>query len=222
MLIINTHPFLTCTLENTNYRNKKLKQCSRLAKHVYQVKDDVLICETKNELIITIEGTDTLVNWYDNISIGLRKNDIHRGFFRYSTHCIRKYNLRTILEETNKPIYVCGHSLGAAAAIVILFKLAFLLKYKDCTLVLFGSPKPGGKQFTEKFNNALPYLNIYNFQNKNDLVCKLPFDFLGYCHINEDDILSVNKIYNPIHVLKNHSMDNYIDNIYNLNKNKQI
>lgn len=204
---------LSTIMKNSNNikLQKKIKQCARLSKYIYTVSDDVLITETKNELIITIEGTDTLSNWIDNLSIGLKKNDIHKGFFRYSTNCIRKYNLINVLKENKKPLYICGHSLGAAAATVILFKLAMYLHNVDCYLILFGSPKPGGKHFSKEFSKQLPNVHIHNYQNPKDLVCKLPC-LLGYSHIN-NDIYFIQKMYMLINILKNHDMDTYIDGI---------
>lgn len=190
---------------------KKIKQCARLSKYIYKVPHDVLICETKNELIITINGTNSFSNWIDNLSIGLKKNDIHKGFFRYSTHCIRKYNLINVLKENKKTLYICGHSLGAAASTVILFKLAMYLYNVECFLILFGSPKPGGKHFSQEFAQKLPNVHIYNYQNPKDFVCKLPC-FLGYSHVN-DDIYFTKKMYMLINFLKNHTMDTYIDGI---------
>lgn len=190
---------------------KKIKQCARLCKYIYKSPYDVLINETKNDLFITIEGTDTLSNWIDNMSIGLKKNDIHKGFFRYSTSCIRNYDLIKTIKENDKPLYICGHSLGAAAATVIVFKLAFLLKDKECNLVLFGSPKPGGTSFSRKFIETLPNVKIYNYQNHRDIVCKLPC-LLGYSHLNED-IYFIEYMYIFFFVLKNHDMDTYIDGI---------
>lgn len=192
-------------------QEKKIKQCARLSKYIYNVPSDVLINETKNALIITIEGTDTFSNWIDNFSIGLKKNDIHKGFFRYSTYCIRKYNLINVIKKNKKPLYICGHSLGAAAATVILFKLAMYLQDVECYLILFGSPKPGGKQFSNEFQKQLPNLHIYNYQNPKDLVCKLPC-LLGYSHISQN-IHFIQNMYFICNILKNHDMDTYIDGI---------
>lgn len=205
------HIITMMTNTNNVKHQKKIKQCARLSKHIYNVPKDVLINETKNELIITIEGTDTLSNWIDNLSIGLKKNDIHKGFFRYSTYCIRKYNLINIIKNNKKPLYICGHSLGAAAATVILFKLAMYLHNVECYLILFGSPKPGGKHFSEEFAIKLPNVNIYNYQNPKDFVCKLPC-LLGYSHINQD-ILFTKKVFLIHNILKNHDMNTYIDGL---------
>ena len=197
--------------KNSVKLQKKIKQCARLSKYIYKVQNDVLINETKNELIITIEGTDTLSNWIDNLSIGLKKNDIHKGFHRYSTQCIRKYNLIDVLKKNKKPLYICGHSLGAAAATVILFKLAMYVQNKDCNLILFGSPKPGGKMFSQEFAKRLPNVSVYNYQNPKDLVCQFPI-FLGYSHINKE-VFYITNIYLFFYFLKNHDMDTYIDGI---------
>jgi predicted lipase len=196
---------------------KKIKQCARLSKYIYRAPSDVLVNETQNELIITIEGTDTLSNWIDNLSIGLKKNDIHKGFYRYSTQCVRKYNLIDVVKKNEKPLYICGHSLGAAAATVILFKLAMHVRDKECYLILFGSPKPGGKMFSQEFAKRLPNVNVYNYQNPKDFVCKFPM-FFGFSHINEE-VFYTSNIYFFFYFLKNHDMDTYINGIDMLNNN---
>lgn len=209
---MNVIEYSICMKNMCKLDKKKIKQCARLAKHVYYVKEDVIICETKNETIIVIDGTDTISKWVDNISIGLRKNDIHEGFFRYSTQCIKKYNLRQTINNSNKPIYLCGHSLGAAAATIIAFKLAHILQNKECNLVLFGSPKPGGQRFANNVSLLLPNANIYNIQSQNDIICRFPLNIFGYYHIT-DEILYIQSMFSALRIIQNHNMNTYIDGL---------
>jgi hypothetical protein len=186
----------------------KLKFCSKLAKSVYSYDKDVLICETETELLIVFQGTNNPVDWFYNLSYR-RKDDIHSGFYRYSKNIMAKYDLKTLISECEKPIYVVGHSRASCCAIIILFELALYLRYKECFLILFGSPKPGGKAFREEFKKKLPNVKQYNFQNRKDIVCKFPpqEDFV---HFNSNMyFFDSEHCYHEF--FKNHNMDTYIN-----------
>ena len=92
-------------------------ECARLCKQVYDQKSDILIRHNKhhNDVIIAVEGTDTLVNWYDNLSVCKRSDDVHTGFRKYATYCKQKYKLHAELKKyKGHRMYICGHSLGGA------------------------------------------------------------------------------------------------------------
>jgi predicted lipase len=202
--------YISFNKQLSKYEKRKHRQCSYLSKYVYTKKQNVLITETKNELIITIEGSNTISNWVDNLSIQLKKNDIHEGFYKYACECINEHNLINVVQKCDKPIYICGHSLGSVAAIVLLYKLIFIKPHeKEYNLILFGSPKPGGEVFKERFYENIKNVKIYNYQVDNDIVCRFPFSWLGgYTNIGNIITLSSNVcIFN---VLYNHDINTYI------------
>jgi predicted lipase len=174
----------------------KFKLCSHLAKQVYYTDKKVLVVRKRKELIIAI------------------RNDIHRGFYKYSQNCIEKHELHELIKNNKLPITICAHSLGAVAATILIYQLAHYFKNIDCTLIMFGSPRPGGKEFAESFAKKLPNLKMYNIRNKKDVVCYLPLNIFGYMHIDctEFTFDTDFKYYN---IYKNHSINTYIDKINN-------
>ena len=96
-------------------------ECARLCQTVYNERSsDVLVRPNPRtkELIVAVEGSDTLVNWFDNLGV-FKRNDVHTGFRKYATYCKRKYRLhKTLNRYKDHKMYLCGHSLGAAATAV--------------------------------------------------------------------------------------------------------
>lgn len=189
---------------------KKLRFCAMLSESVYYSKNKVLIWETNKDMIIAIRGTVSVTDWINNFSIK-KENDIHGGFFYHSQQCIEQYNLSQVFKNTKKPITICAHSLGAAVATIIIFQLSAYVHNKKCNLIMFGSPMPGGATFANDFKNKLPNLNIYNFQNIQDIICRLPCNHIGYTHIGNTYLLS--PPYLKYQCFRNHSIETYIREI---------
>ena len=185
-------------------------ECAKLCKTVYTKKSDILIRYNKrdDDVILAIEGTDTLVNWYDNLSVCKRYDDVHTGFRKYATYCKQRYRLRMVLQKyKDKKIYICGHSLGSAAA--ALLASDFSQDY-DIELVMFGSPKIGGDVFRDAF--ASKSIPTFDYKTKHDVVTKLPFDALGYMRLT-DEVIELSPDYRPYQILNNHDIDTYIAEI---------
>lgn len=70
-------------------------------------------------------------------------------------------------------LYVTGHSLGAAMATIA----ASRMQTKVATLITFGSPRAGNKEFV----NSLTVTH-YRVQNNCDDVTKVPFMLMGFAH----------------------------------------
>ena len=133
-----------------------------------------------------------------------KKNDVHVGFRKYSDFCKKKYNLTRVMEfYKDKTIYFCGHSLGATATTLLANDFA---TSHDVHLVLFGSPKLGGSNFS----NAIRIKGIPTtcFKTKYDIVTRLPFEKLGYTSFCDEIELSTG--FEPHEILNNHSIQTYI------------
>jgi predicted lipase len=208
------HSFKQSISDNKPLYNK-IKLCGNLAKYVYYTDQSALICENKKEIIIALRGTTNAIDWLNNVSIIRKKNDIHRGFYKHSMDCIRKNKILHLVKQNNKPITICAHSLGAAAATILLFQLAQYFENRECCLIMFGSPMPGGEQFAANFAKKLPHLKIYNIQNIKDIVCLLPLNLLGYTHIHSSEyIFDTN--YHYLNLLQNHTINTYINEVENI------
>ena len=198
--------------------------CAHMCKNIYYKKADVLLNKHKNTLYIAIEGTDTVINWIDNISVAFKTNDIHRGFLRYANHCMHKYDPLKDINDVDR-VTICGHSLGSASATLLAYHMCKESEINNVKipsnieLVLFGCPKIGGETFKNELNRLVKKsgLKITNYQNDGDLVCSIPFGFLGYhtTFQNSDTILmqTSNK---PVWDISDHYMSEYINNVENL------
>lgn len=78
-----------------------------------------------------------------------------------------------------KPLYITGHSLGAAHALI--FAAFWQLSQRvTVAVVTFGSPRPG----TDQLKRILAPVGIRSYKNGNDPVTGVPLSLFGipYCH----------------------------------------
>ena len=132
----------------------------------------VLSCP-KNYIVV-FRGTEP-TSWEDiKADVQFRKvGGIHRGFTAALddiwTSLIDDYNKNA----EGKQLLVTGHSLGAA--------LATLYSHRICdsnsVCYTFGSPRVGTPKQTKNM-----VFTAYRFRNNNDIVTKVPPEFLGFSH----------------------------------------
>ena len=132
----------------------------------------VLSCP-KNYIVV-FRGTEP-TSWEDiKADVQFRKiGGIHRGFRAALddvwNQLIDDYNKNA----SGKQLLVTGHSLGAA--------LATLYSHRICdsnsVCYTFGSPRTGTPKQTKKM-----LFTAYRFRNNNDIVTKVPPEFLGFSH----------------------------------------
>jgi triacylglycerol lipase len=124
--------------------------------------------------IVVFRGTEP-TSWEDiKADVQFRKiGGIHRGFKAALddvwNQLITDYNANA----SGKQLLVTGHSLGAA--------LATLYSHRICdsnsVCYTFGSPRTGTPKQTKKM-----LFTAYRFRNNNDIVTKVPPEFLGFSH----------------------------------------
>jgi len=216
---MSTNPIFTRSVKSSE--KKRHLHCAHMCKNIYNVKTDVLTNKRGNTLYIAVEGTDTVVNWIDNISISFKTDDIHRGFRRYADHCMFEYTPFGNIGDFDR-VTVCGHSLGSACAALLVYDLCKMselnntLLPSNIELVLFGCPKIGGETFKKDFNRLADKqgLKVFNYQNHRDIVCAIPFGFLGYdTTFRETDTRLMETTSKPFWDLSNHYMFSYVNNI---------
>jgi|SRR5580704_2178503 len=88
-------------------------------------------------------------------------------------------------KQNNKPLWIAGHSLGAAlAALAAQFAAASGTAPK--AVYLFGMPRAGGGKFQAAYdNNAGLGPVTYRFVHGLDVVARVPMSGLGYRHIGQ-------------------------------------
>jgi len=116
----------------------------------------VYICQSPIALIIVFRGSDAAGDWIDSLAAAptsprpLSLMRVHNGFQAHLSSVKTKL-VNTIIRynRSGNPIYICGHSLGGAAATI----LAEYVDAFDCmvNLVTFGSPRVGNWAFARRF-----------------------------------------------------------------------
>jgi triacylglycerol lipase len=139
-------------------------------------------------LVIVFRGSDDIGNWkinahaYQQMFGDLGK--VHNGF--KTAYLSIKNELNNYIKENSLPIFVTGHSLGAALAILTTSELATSTNFDSC--YTYGSPRVGNPDFI----NANKRNRIYRIVNNCDVVTTIPTDFasMTYQHIGTPYLIS--------------------------------
>ncbi|MGH8508526.1 MAG: lipase family protein [Gammaproteobacteria bacterium] len=201
------------------------------------------VCGNAKLLLIVFRGTEPekLKDWLTNIMIepvAGPAGEIHKGFWGAVTGVWPQIQQALTEYRTNhQPIWVGGHSLGGALALLT----AARLQLQEQTLVqgvyTFGQPRAGNYSFAKAFDRVLEGRAI-RFVNNNDVVPHVPLSgpvqrywhTKGLIYIDADgnlkpDIPYLKRLRDSLRgaaqdlgklgpdALKDHSMDNYVRHI---------
>lgn len=138
------------------------------------------------ELVVAWRGTEPTE--YQDVLADLKfkkvsgmEGMVHRGFKGYVDKVYDAVLKRVIEITKNKwyKIYVTGHSLGGASALICTNRFEeenFVVK----ACYTYGSPRPGGWKYSRSFKT-----NVFRVRNNNDIVTKVPPTWFGYKHVGE-------------------------------------
>lgn len=124
-------------------------------------------------LIIVFRGSDEIEDW--GINAQIKQSDfnnigkVHSGFKK--AYLSIREELFAELTNNSLPLFITGHSLGAALAVLAASEL-YENKYFD-SCYTFGSPRVGDP----KFIKSLKTNSIYRIVNNSDAVTTVPIDF---------------------------------------------
>lgn len=94
---------------------------------------------------------------------------VHRGFYQYAMALWSKMMLN-VTDIENKSIYVCGHSLGGAGALIISCIINDKVNSKRLRLYSYGMPRTGTRSFVQRYRNISHYRHV----NNHDLIPQIP------------------------------------------------
>lgn len=109
------------------------------------------------------------------------QGEVHKGFAgAYAS--VEKDIEKQIKLLDDIPLYITGHSLGAALATVCTQHLEHTLAFQDriAACYTFGSPRVGDSHFDMEFKSP-----IYRVVNTTDIVTVIPLVAMGYVHVGD-------------------------------------
>ena len=130
------------------------------------------VCDT--HAILSFRGSDpvTLQTWLTDMVVRLVERPeydgrVHLGFSSVLRHTWPKVE-RIVEEAADKPLFLTGHSMGGALAVLSACRLAKLGR-QPVAVYTFGSPRIGDRAFCAGYS-----LPTYRLVNRLDLVPELP------------------------------------------------
>jgi triacylglycerol lipase len=106
---------------------------------------------------------------------------VHRGFM-HAYRSVEKDIERNLARLKDIPIYITGHSLGAALATLATQCLEQNDAFRDqiAACYTFGSPRVGNKEFDKDLKSV-----VYRVINTTDIVTVIPLLVMGYIHVGD-------------------------------------
>ena len=185
---------------------RQVETAARLCCVVYNQKPDYLFVKEGGTQYIAFEGSDTAKDWRRNLEFLIVDHDEHLGFALSARDLMSQMWLDGIQLDKDKPLVLCGHSLGGAVATIIAAQLQEI--YPEMVLVTFGSPRPGGRKFRERFK-----VQHWRYVHENDVVPALPPAMFGYRHTGPATRLGLWAASHLIEGAEDHSCEAYRDHL---------
>lgn len=115
------------------------------------------------------------------IKVSVLEGKIHGGF-RMAYEGVAEEIEKSVLKLKDLPLYITGHSLGAALATVATQRLEHNPKIREiiAACYTFGSPRVGDSHYDIEFKSP-----IYRVVNTTDVVTIIPLLAMGYIHIGD-------------------------------------
>lgn len=143
-----------------------------------------LIATGRGATIAAFAGTDPVAfaNWITNFNLGARARDIHRGFDDAIDAVWTDVSEALKSDAATQPLFITGHSLGGALAIIAAERLLREMKIEAAGIYTFGAPRVGSLTFASSYNASGLGDRSYRFIHGFDIVPTLPPSRLGFRH----------------------------------------
>jgi predicted lipase len=148
------------------------------------------VVEGSDLIVIVFRGTTDRLDWITNVNarfVALQGGTrVHTGFFQayWPIRDLMFDFVKQAIQRKPRPIYITGHSLGGALALMATAELANDedATIRDCIAACytFGCPRAGDSSF-DVFVKA----PLYRITNGVDLVPAIPPAVLGYRHVGD-------------------------------------
>lgn len=148
------------------------------------------VAEGDEILVVVFRGTEDTLDWWTNLNTGFVTlqggTRVHTGFFQAYwpiRDTIFEF-LIAALREKKRPVYIAGHSLGGALALMATAELSNHedADVRDCIAACytFGCPRAGDASF-----DLYVKAPLYRITSGVDLVPAVPPAIFGYRHVGD-------------------------------------
>lgn len=146
------------------------------------------IAESPAAVVIAFRGTQTTTEWITDADVSFTRFPFvpgagytHAGFT--GIYASMRAQILTALRRvpTGRPLYITGHSLGAALATLHALDAAINLRFPSLLMYNFASPRVGDRRFAGRYDEAVK--TGIRFVNTADIVTTLPSTATGYAHV---------------------------------------
>lgn len=134
-----------------------------------------------HDMVLACRGTQ-LTEWndieadaYAVMSVVGTFGRVHSGFYHEVNDLWPM--LETVLRHNDKPVWFCGHSLGAAMSTICAYRCKMSAAGQVRELHTFGSPRVGNKRYARHAG-----VSHYRWVHNNDVVTQVPPVWMGYRH----------------------------------------
>jgi triacylglycerol lipase len=140
-------------------------------------------------ILVAFCGTEpVLEDWLADVDVPKvpgPRGQVHRGFLS-ALDVIWSDVVDAIqaFRSGDQGIWLTGHSLGAALAVLATARLEFGSDVRTSGLYTFGSPRVGDTRF-QRFAEAQFGQRNFRFANHGDMVTRVPFEWMGYDHVGQ-------------------------------------
>jgi triacylglycerol lipase len=155
------------------------------AKSVLPMSDTRGVIATRNgALIIAFAGTDPLVlaDWVADFRFAPSAAHLHEGFQNAADAVWGEIGAAMRdAAASGRPVFLAGHSLGAALAVVAAERALREAKIARAEVYTYGLPRVGEQAFVDAYRPLDG--TTYRFVHGNDLVPTVPPEQFGYRHV---------------------------------------
>ena len=151
-----------------------------------QTDTQAFLAKNDQYAVLAFRGTE-ITKWEDvkidatTSKVSVLQGRVHAGF-KIAYQSVAQDVEESVLQLNALPLYITGHSLGAALATVATQTLEHNPRIRDiiAACYTFGSPRVGNSEYDIEFKSP-----IYRVVNTTDIVTVIPLLAMGYIHIGD-------------------------------------
>ena len=147
-------------------------------------------------IVFSFRGSEGLNNWLENLHFAKTDHNmscagckVHSGFYdcwkALKDHGIVVELRRLIATYPSAKVFMTGHSLGAAIAMLAAYELQYEFKIPVDGAWTFGQPRVGNQAFRDFYNDNSPRVT-WRLTHWRDPVPHVPLKSMGFSHIGNE------------------------------------